>query len=122
MIGWGDYRKHTKPWRTFGTLTVVLLEPEYFAHTKLLRYSEVDIADIRKVLKAHGASWQRLAQVTGQALRLAPRSTAQSTFRRQVEHFFNTDARDIWTAGYAPNKAIAAFRSAAGIRLTRETG
>lgn len=117
MIGWGDYRAHTTPWKVFGTLTVVLLEPEYFAHTKLLRYSAVDISDIRKVLSGTSASWKRLAEVSGRALRAAPRSTAQATFRLQVEHFFRTEGPTIWTTGYRSEDAVRAFQRAAGLQL-----
>src|SRR5687767_79442 len=27
LIGWGDYRNHMRTWKTFGTLTVTVLEP-----------------------------------------------------------------------------------------------
>ena len=68
MIDWGDYRRHQRFWKRFGGVTVTVLEPEYFALTKLTRASATDLADIRAVFRKHRASWRVLARAAGRAL------------------------------------------------------
>ncbi len=112
MINWGDYRNHQRPWKTFGGIRVLLLEPEYFALTKLMRASPVDLDDIRKVLTKHGGSWKVLAAACGRALRESPPSTAQDPFRRMVEYFLTSEGPKVWGKSYRPAEAIAEFRKA----------
>lgn len=112
LINWGDYRNHQRHWKTFGGIRVSLLEPEYFALTKLSRASPVDLDDIRKVLVKHGGSWKVLAAACGRALRESPPSTAQDPFRRMVEHFLSSEGPRIWGKSYRSDDAIAEFRKA----------
>jgi len=112
MINWGDYRNHQRLWKVFGGIRVSLLEPEYFALSKLGRASPVDLDDIRHVLTRHKASWKILANACGRALRESPLSTAQDAFRRIVEHFLESEGPKIWGKTYKPSEAIAEFRKA----------
>lgn len=115
MISWADYKKHLVLWRQFGPLSVYVLEPEYFAMTKLIRSSSVDLDDIYHVLRVHHASWRTLARVCGNALRTSPLSTQQGLFRRQVEHFFTKEGTRLWGTRFQPQAAVATFHRAARI-------
>lgn len=114
MIDWGEYRSHQHLWKRFGGVGVFLLEPEYFALTKLARSSEVDLQDIRHVFAARRGSWELLARACGKALRASPPSTAQAPFRRMVEHFFTTEGPAIWGKKFDPAAAIALFTKTYG--------
>ncbi len=119
MISWADYRKHLVLWRQFGSLSVYVMEPEYFAMTKLIRGSSVDLDDIYHVLRVHHASWRTLARVCGKALRSSPLSTQQGLFRRQVEHFFTKEGTRLWSSRFRPQAAVAVFHRAARVRNLR---
>jgi len=119
MIPFLDYRNHMRLWKRFDSLAVYVLEPEYFALTKLARGTEIDVGDIRRVMRAKGGSGRALATLCGRALRQAPLSTAQGLFRRQVEHFFVSEGRAIWGGGFSPARAVRIFTRAAGLGESR---
>jgi hypothetical protein len=106
-------RRRSRPFRRVGRLSVHLLDPCCWAVYKLSRYLESDLEDLRVVLRRTGVSWPRLASLCGESLRTSPRSTQLLLFRRQVEHFLRTEGRGIWGARFAPDRAIARFRTAA---------
>lgn len=116
MIALLDYQRHTRPYRRFGLITVRLLAPAYWAIGKLTRYLDTDVHDVVRVLKRERSDPALLARLWGRALKTSPRSTACWTFRRQVEHFFQTEGRRIWGRGFGPARAISVFHRAAGIR------
>ena len=113
-----DYRRHTTLYRRFGTLTVRLLDPAYWAIGKLGRYFALDVDDVVKVLKRRKVPAASAVRVWGRALRASPKSAALTQFRTQVEHFLRAYGRTIWGKGFDPDAAIQQFHRAAGIRLS----
>ena len=96
MISLLDYARHTRPYKRFGTLTVRVLDPAYWAIGKLTRYLESDIDDLRGVLGKQRPSPKKVIAVWSRALRASPRSSACTQFRQHVEHFLRAYGRDIW--------------------------
>jgi hypothetical protein len=112
------YQRHTRLYRQYGRVRVHLLEPIYWAVPKLARYLDTDSADIQAVLRAQGVKPEALARLCGRALRASPRSTAQFSFRRHVEHFLRTHGPAIWGEEFDAEAAVRVFQRAAG-RPTR---
>ncbi|MBI4531794.1 MAG: hypothetical protein HY709_09740 [Candidatus Latescibacteria bacterium] len=115
MIALPSYQRHTHLYRRFGRVSVHLLDPEYWAVSKLMRYLDTDITDIGAVLQTQRVPWGKVARICGRALRASPRSSALWLFRRQVEHFFKEYGRKIWGQGFEPMEAIRTFHRTAGI-------
>ena len=111
-----DYRRHTLPYRRFGTLSVRLLDPVYWSIGKLGRYFDLDVNDVVTVLKRRRVPAVSVIRVWAKALRASPQSTALVQFRSQVEHFLRTYGRTIWGRSFYPEAAIRRFYRAAGIR------
>ena len=109
MIPWPGYERHTRLWKRFGACTVHLLEPEYFALSKLARGTATDQADIVTVLRRVRGSWRKLATLCGRAHRAAPMSNSLHLFRLQVERFFTATAPKIWGRTYRPDAALSLF-------------
>lgn len=111
-----DYKKHAKPYKKIGSLSLRVLEPAYWSIGKMTRYIEPDIEDMRAVFKKQKARAPALARLWGKALRASPLSETLSLFRKQVEHFLEKSGPKIWGKGFDPSKAIAEFHKSAGIR------
>ena len=112
-----DYRRHTMPYRRFGTLEVRLLDPVYWSIGKISRYLDPDVQDLLVVLKRRRVPSRRLTQTWARALRASPPSPARAQFRAQAEHFLRTYGRDVWGRPFDAARAVRHFRRAAGIRL-----
>ena len=111
-----DYKKHTRPFKRFGSMEVRVLDPSYWAIGKLARYLDPDIRDLIQVLKKTKTSWKKLARLLGLALRKSPKSTACFLFRRQVEDFLTTYGRQVWGKTYSKEQAIGIFHQSARIQ------
>ena len=116
-----DYRRHTTLYRRFGTLTVRLLDPAYWAIGKLGRYFALDVDDLVQVLTRRRMPAAAAVRIWGRALRESPRSTALTQFRAQVEHFLRTYGRTIWGRGFDADAAVRQFHLAAGLPLARHS-
>jgi hypothetical protein len=90
--------KRSRLYRRFGKIEVRILDPELWAIGKLTRYLSTDIQDLRVVLKKANLSAKTAVSTWGKALGKSPASSAQTTFRRQVESFLDQYAREIWGA------------------------
>lgn len=112
MIPWPGYERHSSLWKRFGPCAVYLLNPEYFALSKLARGTATDQEDIVTVLRRLPASWRKLATLCGRAHRAAPMSNALHLFRLQVERFFTATAPKIWGRTYRPETALTLFHRA----------
>lgn len=104
-----DYRKHTTPYKRFGTLRVNLLDPAYWSIGKLTRMYEPDIDDLVAVLKRQHVAHARLAKLWGTALRKSPPSSDQALFRAHVESFLRMHGTRIWGASFDPDATVALF-------------
>jgi hypothetical protein len=115
MIALPSYQRHTHLYRRFGRVFVHLLDPEYWAVSKLMRYLDTDIVDTVTVLRTQRVSPGKVARICGRSLRASPRSSALWLFRRQVEHFFKEHGKSVWGQGFDPEEAIRTFHRTAGI-------
>ncbi len=114
-----DYRKHCRPFKTFGGIQVRVLNPEYWSIGKMTRYIDLDVKDMVAVFRKQRTPAGRLAGLWGKALRLSPKSSALMLFRRQVENFLGSYGRDIWGKGFSAAKVLDVFYRSAGIRLPK---
>lgn len=115
-----DYKRHATPYRRFGEVVVMLLEPAYWSIGKIARYLDPDVNDLVNVFKKQRVPALRLAKLWGKALARSPRSSASFSFKTHVEHFFRTYGRVIWGNKFSPDEYIAVFYGAAGITMTAE--
>lgn len=106
-------KKESRPFEKIGKIEIRLLEPKLWAIGKLTRYLSSDIGDLVTVLKKSKVSAPRCAELWGTALKMSPPSSAQSTFRRQVEYFFDQYTQEIWGKRTKPEKLKNIFFTAA---------
>lgn len=111
-----DYKKHARPYKKIGSLTLKVLEPAYWSIGKMTRYIQPDIEDMREVFKKRKVPVAGLTRLWGKALRASPLSDSLSLFRKQVEHFLRTYGPQIWGKGFDAPKSIARFHKSAGIK------
>lgn len=80
--------KSSRLFQKIGKVEVRLLDPELWAVGKLSRYLGSDVKDLVAVFKKLRPDIMKFAKVWGQALGGSPSSSAQVSFKRQVEQFF----------------------------------
>lgn len=90
--------KKSRLYRRFGKVEVRILDPTLWAIGKLARYLSSDVQDLRVVLKARKVRPTTAVKLWGTALGISPMSSAQGTFRKQVESFLDHYTREIWGA------------------------
>ncbi|MCB9800411.1 MAG: hypothetical protein H6757_06600 [Candidatus Omnitrophica bacterium] len=117
QITYLDYQKHTILFKKFGSIEVRLLDPLYWAIGKMTRFLAPDVRDMIHVFKKTKTSPIKLAALLGKALRKSPRSTMCTSFRRQVELFFEEYGATTWGKNYSAESAVKAFRKAARIKI-----
>lgn len=88
--------KTSRSYLKLGKVDVRVLDPAPWAVGKLARCLASDVDDLRTVFKKVPSDPRKLARFWGKALGLSPASNSLGIFRRQVEWFFDTYARDIW--------------------------
>lgn len=104
-----DYRRHTARYKTFGALTVELLDPAYWSIGKLTRFYEPDVDDLVAVLTHRRIRSEPLLRLWGTALRKSPPSSDRTLFKAHVESFLRLHGARIWGAAFKPDLAIEAF-------------
>lgn len=115
--------KKSQAYKRIGKIDVRILEPSLWAIGKLARYLSSDIADLVHVLKSQTKNGEACARVWGKAIAVSPPSAAQSTFKRQVDHFFDRYAKTIWGKKANPEKLKSIFlKTARRSRLVRSSG
>lgn len=110
-----DYKRHAMPYKRFGKVLVVILEPVYWSIGKIARYLDPDVDDLVRVFKKQRVPALKLAKLWGKALAKSPRSSASFGFKTHVEHFFRTYGRVIWGNEFSPDKHILVFYGVAGV-------
>ncbi len=90
--------KKSRLYRRFGKVEVRILDPALWAIGKLARYLSSDVQDMRIVLKATKTKPNTTVKLWGTALGLSPASSAQGSFRKQVENFLDEYAHEVWGA------------------------
>lgn len=117
MITLLDYRRKSRAHRRFGGLEVRLLDPVTWSIGKLTRLLEADVEDVVSVFRRQRVDAEAAARTWGHALRASPASTAQFSFRRNVEAFLEQQGPRIWGRRFAPPKHIRLFHRAARIPI-----
>lgn len=116
MITLMDYRRQSGVYKTFGGITVRLLDPATWSIGKMTRFLDPDAKDMAAVLKKQKVAAAKVAGVWGKALKASPRSETQNLFRKQVEYFLKSYGPGIWGKGFDADKAVGTFHRAAGIK------
>lgn len=115
MVTLLNYKSHTKLYKKYGNLALLVLEPAFWSIGKMTRFIDPDIQDMIQVFRKTKSSPTNLAEVWGKALKESPRSTTLIRFRRQVESFFESYGTNIWGHKFNSSKAIKQFHKSAGI-------
>ena len=110
-----DYRRHIRPYRSFGKLQVTLLDPAYWTIGKMTRFLDSDIRDIAEVISKEGISSGKLIRLWAKALRASPRSTASLQFRQHVEFFLRRYGKSIWGKRFNRELSIQLFHTEAAL-------
>lgn len=109
-ISFLDYRRHTRAYRVFGSLTVRLLDPAYWSIGKISRFLDPDVNDLVSVIRRQRIPAARLLRLWARAIRQSPRSPAQTQCRRQTEAFLRVFGQRIWGPSFHTDRAITLFR------------
>lgn len=91
-----DYKDRKKLYKTFGNISVWILDPVYWAIGKISRSWDHDILDIIAVFKKEQPDPERTARIWLEALRESPRSSALFSTKKQIVYFFEKHAEKIW--------------------------
>ena len=94
--------KKSQPYKNIGKVQLRVLAPGLWAIGKLSRYLGSDVTDLVDIFSLVKASPSSLAQLWGSALGMSPPSSAQSEFKRHVDHFFDQYAQQIWGKKFSP--------------------
>jgi hypothetical protein len=105
--------RKSRLYRRIGKITIKLLDPSLWAIGKLSRNLRTDEMDLVRVFKLVKSDPKKMARVWGRALKASPPSSAQSLFRRNVDHFFERFAQEIWGRKTDGEKLKSIFSSAA---------
>lgn len=108
MITLLDYKKHTRPYKTFGKLKVAILEPEYWSIGKVGRYYDSDVSDMVVVFKKQKTDPKKVSRVWGRSLRESPLSDDFFHFRKHACHFAQTYGKKIWGSKFDAGAFIKA--------------
>ncbi len=115
MVTLLDYKRHTKLYKKYGRLALMVLDPAYWSIGKMTRFIDPDIQDMIQVFRKKKVTPAHLAEVWGKALKQSPRSTTLTRFRRQVESFFESYGKKIWGPKFSSSRAVRQFHESAGI-------
>lgn len=91
-----DYRDNKKLYKTFGKISVWIIDPVYWAIGKICRSWDHDIQDIIAVFKKVQPDPERTARIWLKALTMSPRSSALFSAKKQMIYFFEKYGKKIW--------------------------
>jgi hypothetical protein len=111
--------KDSQLYRKIGKVELRFFKPGIWAIGKLTRYLKPDVQDLRTVFKTARTDPKSLARLWGRALGMSPPSSAQHSFRKQVDAFFDQYAREIWGPSVDANKLKLLFMNSAKGRATK---
>lgn len=111
VIALPPYKSSTRRWKSFGPITVRLLDPAIYAVTKLRRGRTDDFTDLLLVAGRHRTTWREIARACAASVRASPRSTQLKGFTKRVEYLFEQYGRTLWGPGFDPKLAVHQFRS-----------
>jgi len=116
LAGWSPvalppHRAGTRRWKSFGPITVRLLDPAIYVVTKLRRGAAHDFTDLLLVARKTRVGWRTLSLQCAAAVRRSPRSTRLRAFVKRVEYLFREHGRSLWGPRFDPDAAIDLFRT-----------
>ena len=109
MIDFLDYRKQALPYKKIGLLDVKFMAPEYWTIGKMVRYWELDVQDVRKVIRKRKISPDELVSLWARALRASPLSQACGEFRDHVTDFLKRYGKRLWGSAFDADAALDVF-------------
>lgn len=105
--------KKSRPWKKMGHVDVRILEPSLWAIGKLSRYLATDEKDLVTVFQLIKPDLKAVVNTWGKALGKSPASSAQPTFRKHVELFFQENGRKIWGKKFDAASVFESFLAVA---------
>lgn len=115
MISYLDYRQTSNDHKTIGKLKIKVMAPEYWTVGKMGRFVELDIIDIKEIIKAKKLKPEYMIEVWAKALKESPMSVAKRDFKEHVIYFLAKHGRDVWGDRFDPAKSVESFKKLAGL-------
>jgi hypothetical protein len=110
MINYLDYRKTAIPYKQIGKLNVKLIAPEYWTIGKMARFLELDIQDMKKIIREKAVSPDRLRLIWTKAILSSDLSLELGQFKDHVIFFVKQHGRQIWGKSFDPGLWIDQFQ------------
>ena len=82
-----DYKRHAIPYKRFGRVIVMLLEPAYWSIGKIARYLDPDVDDLVRVFRKQRVPALKLAKLWGKALAKARVQARLLALKRMLNIF-----------------------------------
>ncbi len=111
MIGLSGFTEGARPYKTFGKLSVFLLDPVIWSIGKLSRYTADDLSDLVAVFKNQKPDPARTVQIWAQALLESPRSSEHHLFVKKIEDFLSFHGKEIWGKDFDSRRLLDDFRA-----------
>ena len=109
MVGFSDYKKGAKLFKTWGQVKVYFLDPIIWSVGKMNRYTGDDNADMVAVFKKQNVDPEKAIQIWSQAFLESPRSTELGLFKKKVGDFLTHSGPKIWGNSFESNDLIKKF-------------
>ncbi|OGW80618.1 MAG: hypothetical protein A3C47_06440 [Omnitrophica bacterium RIFCSPHIGHO2_02_FULL_51_18] len=109
MIDLLDYRKTARDYKKIGRLKIKILAPEYWTIGKMGRFVELDIIDIKEIIKNKKIKSDKLIKLWAKAIKMSPMSLAKRDFKDHVLYFLSKYGKEVWGKRYDSNKAVQSF-------------
>ncbi len=116
-INYLDYRKTAKLYRKIGKLNIKIVAPAYWTIGKMARFLELDVQDMRKIIRAQKIEPNLLIRIWAKAVRASDLSLELGQFRDHVFYFLKTYGKSLWGSAFDSNKAILDFKKQARIEV-----
>lgn len=96
MTALAGYREQSKPYKSFGGLTVKIVDPLNLIAPKLSRFLDRDIEDVKVLIENFKISRHQLLEHLKQVYARSPISTEKGLFRNQVAQFLKDYQQELW--------------------------
>jgi hypothetical protein len=113
VIAFPPHRQKAKPYKTFSSVTVDIMDIPTWAVGKLARYLESDVSDLIFVLKRGKPEPSGTIRLWAKALAISPPSTGQTLYKNKVLHFIRTYGPAVWGDSFDASKSEKLFLDSA---------
>ena len=96
MVSFLDYRRKAKPYKRFGRVTVNVMAPEHWTIGKMVRFLELDIKDMVKIIRAKRLRALPLVRLWAKAADKSKISLQLDQFRKNVILFVRAHGKKLW--------------------------